>query len=71
MKGLVPSIDNVDKRDGQELGNQYRTAIQLQRAAPKPSDGTPGAMMIVDSGSGAKLYIKGKRLWWYLDLERE
>ena len=71
MKGLVPSIDNVDKRDGRELGNQHRAAIQLQKTAPKQSDGTPGTMVIVDSGSGAKLYIKGKRLWWYLDLERK
>ena len=69
--GIIPDIGMIDEQDARDLINRHRIAIQIKRTAPKQSDGTVGAVILVDSGTSAKLYIKGKKQWWYIDLEKE
>lgn len=69
--GLLPDVDTVLRKDSGDLANQHRAAVQLRRVAPMAGDGTPGTIVLVDSGSSAKLYIKGKNRWWYYELEKE
>lgn len=68
---IIPEVDMVDERDARDFVDKHHAVIQLRRVAPKQSDGSPGLMVLVDSGSGARLYVKGKKQWWYYDLEKE
>lgn len=68
---INPAIKRIDDRESVDLADKYRLAVQLRNAAPKQSEGVAGSMVIVDNGSEARLYIKGKKQWWYIDLDKE
>jgi hypothetical protein len=66
---LTPKVDMIDNRDAHDIAGMYKMPLRVLRSAPKRREGDPGTMVLVDNGSTARLYIKGKKRWWSCDLE--